>query len=208
MEQAITEETTPALSLDLSDPIYAALTGYAKRISKLLTAPAVQANADAAGSLDDFLGAIYALIQAKQHSFTNRSGPIDITAVEKRAAQIAVGRVRTDGKWIAGFYFNNALFRTAAVYHRFLKVITGKGGYVPALRPIAQGLYPSWTTANLDTVHSQVNDLKHTPRGVHDQRSATYAVTVNAIGELLELIESWAAANVPATPKQSQGPTP
>jgi len=36
---------------------------------------------------------------------------------------------RTDGLWIAGFYFNNALFRAAAVYHhRLLKVITGGNG--------------------------------------------------------------------------------
>ncbi len=200
MEPPVTEKITPALGLDPSDPVHAALMGYAGRIAKLLTAPAVRTNPDAAGSLDDFLGAVYALIQAKQHSFSNRTGPIDITAVEKRAVQIAAGRVRTDGKWIAGFYFNNALFRTAAVYHRFLKVITATNGYVPALRPIAQTLYPAWTSTSLDMVHSQVNDLKHTPRGVHDQRSVTYADAVNAVDELLALIEAWTAASATRKP--------
>lgn len=205
MGQLITKKNTPVLSLDLTDPVYAALTGYANRIATLLAAPAVTVNPDAAGSLDDFLGAVYALIEAKQHVFNDRINPIDITAVKKRADKIAVGRVRRDGKWIAGFYFNSALFRTAAVYHRFLKVITSQNHNVPTLRAVAQRLYPTWTSNNLHLVHSQVNNLKHTPRGVHDQRSVTYAIAVSAISELLDLIDAWVAAN--NAPLQ-QGATP
>ncbi len=113
------------LSLDLTDPANVALAGYARRIGALLTETAVLTNTDLAGSLDDFLGAVYALIQAKQHGFTDRTAPIDITAVERRARMIAAGKVRLDGKWIAGGYFNNALFRTAAIYHRILKIVVG-----------------------------------------------------------------------------------
>jgi hypothetical protein len=200
MEPLVTQETSTGLRLDFSDPVYGALSGYAGRIAKLLTAPTVRANPDIAGSLDDFLGAIYALIQAKQHEFANRTGPIEIAAVEKRAVQIAAGHVRTDGKWIAGFHLNNALFRTAAVYHRMLKIVTGKDSYVPVLRPVAQTLYPGWTSASLDLVHSQVNDLKHTPRGVHDQRTVTYAEATSAVGELLALIEAWTASIAPSRP--------
>jgi hypothetical protein len=184
------------LTLDLADQTYAALSGYAGRIAKLLTAPAVQANPDLAGSLDDFLGAVYALIQAKQQGFADRHGPIEIAAVEKRAQVIATGRVRTDGKWIAGFYFNNGLFRTAAIYHRVLKIVVGEKAYVPVLLPKTQALYPQWTNAKLDIVHNQVNDLKHAPRGVHDQRTVTYDDAVAAVGELLSLIEAWTAANI------------
>jgi hypothetical protein len=120
------EKDSPPLTLDRSDPTYGALSGYAGRIGKLLTTPAVRANPDLAGSHDDFLGAVYALIQAKKHDFADRTGPIEIAAVEKRAQKIAAGKVRTNGKWVAGFYFNNALFRTAAVQHRILKIITQK----------------------------------------------------------------------------------
>jgi hypothetical protein len=195
------------LSLDLTNPANVALAGYAGRIGTLLTEPFVIANTDLAGSLDDFLGAVYALIQAKQHGFTDRTAPINITAVEKRARMIAAGKVRLDGKWIAGGYFNNALFRTAAIYHRVLKIIVGGNGFVPKLLPKAQALYPQWTSRNLDQVHTQVNDLKHTPRGVHDRRTVTFAAAVAAVGELLDLIEAWTAANAPAVPKQ-QRPTP
>src|ERR1700728_1014838 len=101
------EKDSPTLTLDRSDPTYGALSGYAGRIGKLLTTPAVRANPDLAGSHDDFLGAVYALIQAKKHDFADRTGPIEIAAVEKRAQKIAAGKVRTNGKWAAGFYFNN-----------------------------------------------------------------------------------------------------
>jgi hypothetical protein len=111
MNSMAKEKTNPALTLDLGDPTYGALSSYAGRIGKLLTAPAVRANPDLAGSHDDFLGAVYALIQAKKLDFADRAGPIEIAAVEKRAQKIATGNVRTDGKWVAGFYFNNALFR-------------------------------------------------------------------------------------------------
>jgi hypothetical protein len=191
MEPLAKDENRQLISLNLDDPTEAALSKFAGRIGTLLTGPTVRMNPDLAGSLDDFLGAVYALIQAKRHDFTDRPDrPIEIAAVEKRAVQIAAGRVRTEGKWIAGFYFNNALFRTAAVYHRVLKIIVGKSAYAPALRIEAQALYPRWSSENLPIVHSQVNDLKHTPRGLHDQRTVTYAIALAAVGELLELIEA------------------
>jgi hypothetical protein len=58
------------------------------------------------------------------------------------------------------------------------------------LRIEAQALHLRWSSENLPIVHSQVNDLKHTPRGLHDQRTVTYAIALAAVGELLELIES------------------
>jgi len=196
------EERNPVLRLDLGDPTYGALSSYARRIGKLLAAPPVRKNPDLAGSYDDFLGAVYALIQAKKHDFADRTGPIEIAAVEKRAQMIATGKVRTDGKWVAGFYFNNALYRTAAVQHRILKIITKKNDVqVPKLRKEAKSLFSQWTSDKLDMVHSEVNDLKHTPSGVHDQRTVTYQDAVAAVGELLTLIELWTAANIPSTPK-------
>ena len=194
------------LQIDLNDTIYAALSRSAGRIGKLLSLPTVQANADLAGSLDDFLGAVYALILAKHGGFTDRlSRPIEIAAVEKRAEQIAAGKVRTDGNWMAGFHFNSALFRTAAVYHRVLKIVVGRVAYVHALRGEARELYRQWnhndwTSDKLDMVHSQVNDLKHTPRGIHDQRTVAYRDAVTAVGELLDLIEAWVTASAPPTP--------
>jgi len=106
----VTEKTSPNLSLDTNDPVYATLTQCAKRISQLLAAPTVTANSDVESSLDDFLGAVYALIIAKRKNFQDRPDrPINIKPVAQRADRMAAGNVKTDGLWIAGFYFNNAL---------------------------------------------------------------------------------------------------
>ena len=99
-EPSLTEKAAPLLSLDLTDTANVALAGYAGRIATLLTDATVLANTDLAASLDDFLGAVYALIQAKRHGFADRTGPVDITAVEKRARMIAAGKVRLGGKWM------------------------------------------------------------------------------------------------------------
>jgi hypothetical protein len=189
-------------SLDLSNPTEARLADCARRISQLLKSPAVTAHAEAQSSLDDFLGVVYALIRAKQEGFRDRPGrTIAIKPVAQRAERIAAGDLKTDGLWIAGFYFNNALFRTAAVYHRLLKVITGGNGYVPALQPTASARYPHWDSTQLSKVHSQVNELKHDPRGVYHGRSVTYAEALTAACDLLDLIEAWAAATTPARKK-------
>jgi hypothetical protein len=204
MEPLAKEKNRPTIiNLNPDDPTDTTLSRYAGRTGKLLTDPAVQANSDLAGSLDDFLGAVYALILAKHHHFADRvDRPIDITPVAKRAARIAAGRVRTNGQWIAGFYFNNALFRTAAVYHRILKIVVEEKAYVSVLLPKAQRLYPRWTNVKLNKIHNQVNDLKHTARGVYDHRTVTYDDAVASIGELLELIEAWTAAKAPSTSKK------
>ena len=191
---------------DLSSPIYATLARFAAQIAKLLNAPSVQADPNLAGTLDDFLGAVYALFFAKRGDFTDRTArSIDVTAVQKRAAQMASGELRPDGKWMAGFHFNSALFRIAAVYHRTLKITVGRPTTrddVPTLRTHVENLHrqwkqAEWSSGHVHLVHSQVNDLKHTPRGVHDRRKVTYQDALAAIGELLDLIEAWTGSRVP-----------
>src|SRR5258708_5624417 len=100
--------TNNVRQIDLDDSTYAALAQSAGRIATLLSSPVAKNNPDLAGSLDDFLGAVYALVFAKEGDFTHRPNrQIDISAVEKLAKQLAAGQVRTDVKWMAGFHFNN-----------------------------------------------------------------------------------------------------
>ena len=203
MDAKVTEKTASTPSLDLSDPTEARLAGCARRIGQLLAAPAVTANADVESALDDFLGAIFALIRAKQKKFRDRPArPIDIKPVADRAGRMAAGHIKTDGFWIAGFYFNNALFRTAAVYHRFLKVSATGGGRddVPTLQVAALARYTGWTSIRLHKVHSQVNELKHEPQGVYRGRLVSYEDALNAACDLLDFIEAWAAATAPPAP--------
>ena len=202
MEPPLTGRASSALSLDLKDPTDAQLARSASRIEHLLADPAVSSNPDVESSLDDFLGAIYALTCAKKKHFQDRPGhPIKIKPVAQRAARIAAGDVKTDGLWIAGFYFNNALFRTAAVYHRVLKVVAVPAkGDVPTLQTEALSRHADWNSIRLHKVHSQVNELKHEPQGVYAGRLVSYADALGAACDLLDLIEAWAAAQRPPAP--------
>jgi hypothetical protein len=200
---------TSPLSLDLNDPIYGTLCLYAGRIALLLTAPSVNANPDLAGSLDDLLGAVYSLIQSECHKFTDRTDrSINVVPVRQRAAEIAKGRVCTRGKWIAGYYFNSALFRTAAVCHRVLQIVVGTDEKVGVLIAKAQVRYPHWTSTKLIVVHRQVNELKHKRSGVYSKRAAKYNEAITAVTELLALIEAHTAANAASPPMSGLAQTP
>jgi hypothetical protein len=115
------------LQIDLSDSSYQALARFAGTIASLFGTSRVQSDPHAVGLLDDLLGAVYSLILARHQRFVDRTDrPIEIAVVERRALQVHRGDVRIDGKWIAGWHFNSALFRIAAVYHRLLKLTSGQ----------------------------------------------------------------------------------
>src|SRR6267378_5710466 len=91
------------------------LIDFGGRLAELLNSGKAKRNDCALATLDDLLGAVYALIFAmhKEPSFKNR--PIgqrtDPHVILNRARAIAKShRIRTTGKWMAGFHFNSALF--------------------------------------------------------------------------------------------------
>jgi hypothetical protein len=94
---------------------------------------------------------------------------------------------------MAGLHFNSALFRTSAVYHRALKVIIGPGK-IDHLRKEAEKRYKTktgsdWQNTNIQQVHDQVNYLKHDAPGTYHSRQVTYEQALQALHELLDLIE-------------------
>jgi hypothetical protein len=189
------------VEINLRDQDFTNLAGAAGRISILLKLPKVTPDKAAVGCLDDFLGGVYALIFARLGGYTDRLAvPIEPDKVAIRAEQIAKGKVRTDGKWMAGFHFNSALFRIAAAYHRGLKVVLGdpkSREFAPALQPKAAALYRTWRSSDWqsrsnEAVYREVNDLKHTPQGVYEGRTVQFKEAVEAVEELLDLIETWA----------------
>jgi hypothetical protein len=183
-----------------NDPAYKPLFEAAGRIAALLKATTADPLSELPGTLDDFLGAVYALIFAKQHGFTNRlDRATKIAAVEKLADQISAGRLPTDKKWMAGFHFNSALFRTAAVSHRILQLVVGESDNVPTLCDKAEKRYPKWkpgrwSSGNVRKVCTEVNKLKHEPKGLHERRNVAYEDALAAVCELLDLMEAWSAA--------------
>ncbi len=179
------------MEIDLHDPAFAELGKFADRIATPLESPTVKLT-DMPACLDDLLGVVYALIFARQQGFVNRSSiPIEVDKVVVRAQDVAKGRVRVDGKWMAGFHFNSAIYRLAAVYDRVLRVVVcgGEKERVGSLRDKAKERYSGWNSDQLDRINEQVNTLKHRPPGVFEGRKAVYLDAMSALAELLNLID-------------------
>jgi hypothetical protein len=130
----------------LIDPAFQRLPLLAGRIGQLLSSNP-QPRRSLQACLDDLLGVVYTLMYAKHYKFDDRPQPLaqeNMDSVIVRAKDMATLKLRTEGKWTAGFYFNNALFRTSGVYHRALKILTGnelEKKDVGVLRPLAEKLY-------------------------------------------------------------------
>jgi hypothetical protein len=184
-----------------NDAEFVKLTALAGRIAQLL-ASKPQPRQSLQACLDDLLGAVYSLMYAKHYKFRNRPQALeqnDFQNVLVRARKMAVSKLRTDGQWTAGFYFNNTLFRTSAVYHRALKILTGNekahDKNVGELRPIAEVLYKKargipWVNDSVRKVHCEVNGLKHGSSGISGGRDVQFDAAVRAVDEILELIEA------------------
>lgn len=189
-------ETNDQITLKLDDSKDGQLASYGNRILKLLHSCRAQKSHYFVATLDDFLGAVYALVfsQCNVHPFLSRNGPIEIETVIKRAESLANGTVRTSGNWMAGFHFNGALFRIAASYHRGLKVVAKKENarkWKNELLPEVERAFPAWKHQNLDEVYDEVNDLKHTAEGKFNFREVDLAEAKAAVEELLNLFELW-----------------
>jgi hypothetical protein len=189
---------TQFVEVDLKDPAYRRVAKFANRIDKLLAARPTDPHLR--DTLDLFLGVLYALALAKMEGFADRTNSsTQVTAITTRAADVAAGRIRLDGKWMAGFHFNSALFRVAAVYHRFLKIVVDNPDTretVDVLRPKAAKRYARWTghpwsRTNADEIHGEVTRLKHKPSATLNQRRAKFAQAFDASEELLQLVEAW-----------------
>src|SRR6266550_1126890 len=188
------------LQIDLTDDWYKTLADCGLELTVLLDHAKIRVEPNAIGVLDDLLSAVYSLILARHNQFDDRTDrPIEIDVVQRRASQIKNGDVRIDGKWIAGWHFNSALFRIAAVHHRLLKLAVGSPAskeYAPTLGPKVKTLYRQWTNGDwscdhVDAIHNEVNTLKHTPQGIHSARSATFEDALTGVGELLDLMRTW-----------------
>jgi hypothetical protein len=135
------------------------------------------------------LEAVYSLIYAQNYSYDDRQhalGSKDVEANVIRANDMSSGRVWSEGKWTAGFSFNNALYRISATYHRVLKIVPAKQTrkvYAWTLRPEVEVAYPDWKNTNLGKIHAEVNELKHIADGIF-QGSAGHLRHLRVINSL------------------------
>jgi hypothetical protein len=161
---------------------YRELSEFSSRIAVLLESQKGASHRPLLACLDDLLGAVYSLFFAVQLGYKDRQQALasqDLAAVLKRAKDMADLKVRAEGAWTAGFYFNNALFRVAAVYHRARQVVT------PQMRQNHSSKF-----TGLGKVTDEVNGLKH-KKGVIAGRKVKFEDSLEAIAELLELLEAF-----------------
>jgi hypothetical protein len=90
-------------NLDLNDSKQKRLASFAARIVELLEKPAVQNNKPFVSVIDDLLGAVYALVAARQERFHGKLGESQFSPILDRAKLIATGKPKTSGNWMAGF---------------------------------------------------------------------------------------------------------
>ena len=145
-------------------------------------------------------GAAYNLFYATHYGYTNRQNPLtehDIGNVVVRANDMGQCKVRIDGKWTAGVFFNNALFRLAGIYHRTLKVAAGRPTtreYPITLLPDVEMAFKAkantdWKHSNIAAIYKEVTELKHAAGGIFEGRSVQFAQAIEAVDEILKLVE-------------------
>ena len=201
------EPENESYTINVHEAPFRSLACIAGRIGALLETSTATSNAELFSALDDFVGAVYALVFAWRGGFKERRDETpELKPPRTRARQLEQGHVRIDGVWMAGFHFNSALYRIAAVYHRVLKLVASqdalqknKQPMVGNLLPDIESRFPNWTHQNLTDVYREVNLLKHERGGIHDTRLVTFDQALSATEELLNLLEAWIAGTSKST---------
>ncbi len=156
--------------------------------------------------LDYLLGALHALFRAMQLEFADRSAPLDAAYWNgplTRVRYMQAGDIRTDGKWLAGFYFNAALARIAAALDRIVTLVEvrshgrkSSGKFWERLQDLGWGTWhdPDFELASGQpskaySTYAEVNFLKHDPKGRATGRQVTFADAISAFGEVLDLTQ-------------------
>jgi hypothetical protein len=139
------------------------------------------------------LGALYGLIRAAQLNYADRTGPALPTSYETElneiAATLARGEAINEDQWLGGFYFNSAMQRLAAGYHRGLQLLTGEALEAHELSEIAvkRRLLTSDDIKWLHTVHGEVHKLHRDRYGLLKGRTINLSDAIKATKQLLAL---------------------
>ena len=209
------------------DPEQMELQGTAKfadRIAALLESPKAIPGGDLVDWLDALLGAVYSLHYAQKLGYTHRPSAstkleqqkmldeLKNKTLERAMALANGGEPRNHGKWMAGFHFNNALYRISACHDRGIKIATGynlrasgkkegqKSKHLTDSKEAINEIFrkchkPPWSDTNAAAIREQVSVMKHR-EGIHGGRKSDAALVnaILAVRELLELMETWTAA--------------
>jgi hypothetical protein len=195
-EEKVPHETFQVV---VKDYPYERLSSYAQRTVTLLEDPVIQKNDEMKSALDELLGSIYSLTIAHKLKYEDRiKKKKEDRVILNVAKELSEGTVRTDGKWVAGYFMNSGTYRTSSVYHRVLKIATGEDiEDLTKLAAKAGAAYKQWTNGKqwpkdeLERVRREANSLKHEEEGLYPGRELWHVHGVVAIGQLITFIEQW-----------------
>jgi hypothetical protein len=173
--------------INLFDPRLEDLTPFAERIAVVAERFRMKPRDPVVAALDDLLGAVYALVSAIEKDFTVKLGPSEFEPVFTRAKHLANGQVRKDGNWMAGFHFNNAMFRISALLDRLPKAL---GGHTTAESGYQKKTGKTWENKEAHEIRKEVNQLKHKASGLFGERRSALKVAITAVEQLLHLAET------------------
>ena len=173
--------------INLFDPRLKELASFAERIAVVAERFRKKPQDPVVAALDDLLGAVYALVSAIEKEFKGKLGPSEFEPVFIRAKHLAGGQVRKDGNWMAGFHFNNAMFRISAVLDRLPKAF---GGHTAAANRYRKKTGTAWTSTEAHEIRKEVNRLKHKASGVFGKRRSALKAAITAVDQLLHLAET------------------
>jgi len=109
------------------------------------------------------LGAIYAASWAEALGYSDTTEPNAAELVDQARRPVLDGLAKGirphEGRWVAGFYFNDALFRTDVAFERLIRYVTRDYARVAAARDVLPlNLYDAW-----NPIHEEAIGLKHYP---------------------------------------------
>lgn len=152
-------------------------------------------------TLDYVVGAVYGLERAIHWGFMDRPGAWGETYkpfLTKYVLDIVAGK-DVHPLWRGGFYFNSAIQRLAASYDRLPGLLgAGPGTARERMISVCGSEGQDWYQ-----VYKEVNALKHSPMGKAKGRRVTVEMALNAVDELLDLVERKTvelSAKYPTTP--------
>jgi hypothetical protein len=173
--------------INLLDARLKDLASFAERIAVVAECFRKKPRDPMVAALDDLLGAVYSLVSAIEKDFKGKLGPSEFEPVFTRAKHLASGQVRKDGNWMAGFHFNNAMFRISALLDRLPKAL---GGRATAESRYQKKTGKAWENKEAHEIRKEVNRLKHKASGVFGKRRSALKAAITAVEQLLHLAET------------------
>lgn len=141
--------------------------------------------------LDVTTGAIFALFRAERLAYKHRDGQLSDEYLQNltlRLERMAEGCLSQKHGWLAGFYFNSAIQRTAAAGEQLAGILKRLDRQA---RQQGKGLSIPNPSAELNEVGEEVNRLKHDETGLERGRDITPSSAVAALSEIVQTLETY-----------------